>query len=433
MTPLSFGTSTVNTPSTHRWKVLGTGVAANASFAVAFSGIPTTAVFMRSDYHLGNTELGLALGAMGLGIAISELPWGMLTDRLGDRRVLLTGLGATAAWLAVMAYCVVPTPFYVPSEMFLAASLLIVGLLGGCVNGASGRAVMAWFREGERGLAMSIRQTALPAGGLLGVLILPAMASGHGFAFVYGVLALFCAASTISAWYWLHEPPVIATTAPSRKAAGGVFTSSPSGGLLRDAAVWRIAIAIGFLCMPQVAVLTFAAVFLHDFGRVSLSGISGSLAAVQIGAAAMRVGSGHWTDRKGNRRHYLRACSLLCALVFAALALVAGLALSYPERHPAVTVALTTTLTLGGICASAWNGIAFTELAALAGIDRVGTALALGNSFAFGSFFVVPLVIPLLLAQWSWPVVWLVSSFCALIALPLFPQSERPVDKVRQR
>ncbi|SDR14166.1 hypothetical protein SAMN05444161_1792 [Rhizobiales bacterium GAS191] len=36
----------------HRWKVLGVGVAANASFSAAFSGIPTTAVFMRSDYHL---------------------------------------------------------------------------------------------------------------------------------------------------------------------------------------------------------------------------------------------------------------------------------------------------------------------------------------------------------------------------------------------
>ena len=59
----------------------------------------------------------------------------------------------------------------------LALGLLLVGLLGGSVNGSSGRAVMAWFREGERGLAMSIRQTAVPAGGGLGALILPALAS----------------------------------------------------------------------------------------------------------------------------------------------------------------------------------------------------------------------------------------------------------------
>jgi predicted MFS family arabinose efflux permease len=74
----------------HRWKVLGVGFAANASFAAAFSGIPTTAVFIRSGYQIETTDLGLALGAMGLGIALSELPWGLLTDRLGDRKVLLS-------------------------------------------------------------------------------------------------------------------------------------------------------------------------------------------------------------------------------------------------------------------------------------------------------------------------------------------------------
>src|ERR1700709_2146516 len=94
----------------HRWKVLGIGVAANASFSATFSGIPATAVFMRSGYHLGNGQLGLVLGLLGLGVALSELPWGLLTDRWGDRGVLLTGLGATAAWLLLMAFLVVPSP-----------------------------------------------------------------------------------------------------------------------------------------------------------------------------------------------------------------------------------------------------------------------------------------------------------------------------------
>src|SRR5271170_4311371 len=76
----------------HRWKVLGVGVAANASFTAGAQGIPTTAVWMRSDYNLSTAELGLVLGSMGLGLALSELPWGMLTDRWGDRPVLLTGL-----------------------------------------------------------------------------------------------------------------------------------------------------------------------------------------------------------------------------------------------------------------------------------------------------------------------------------------------------
>ena len=91
--------------ASHRWKVLGVGFAANASFSAAFSGIPTTAVFLRSGYHLDNDGLGLVLGMLGLGIAVSELPWGLLTDRWGDRRVLLLGLLSTAAALAGARAC----------------------------------------------------------------------------------------------------------------------------------------------------------------------------------------------------------------------------------------------------------------------------------------------------------------------------------------
>lgn len=140
----AMGLPATSTPMSrhHRWKVLGVGVAANASFSAAFSGIPTTAVFIRSAYHLGNAELGVALGALGLGIAISELPWGLLTDRWGDRTVLLTGLGLTAMALFVMACCVVPLHGNVPPLAWLVGGMLSVGLLGGSVNGSSGRAVM---------------------------------------------------------------------------------------------------------------------------------------------------------------------------------------------------------------------------------------------------------------------------------------------------
>src|SRR5256885_8143739 len=83
-------------PPRHRWKVLAAGVIADAAFSVVFSGIPMTAILMRSGYQLDTRTLGLALGLMGLGIALSELPWGLLTDRWGDRPVLLLGLCGTA-------------------------------------------------------------------------------------------------------------------------------------------------------------------------------------------------------------------------------------------------------------------------------------------------------------------------------------------------
>ena len=95
-------------PASHRWKVLAVGVAANAGFSAAAAGIPTTAVWMRAGYQLDNAQLGIALGATGLGIALSELPWGLATDRFGDRPVLVAGLLGTALALVSMALVVVP-------------------------------------------------------------------------------------------------------------------------------------------------------------------------------------------------------------------------------------------------------------------------------------------------------------------------------------
>ncbi|EGD03351.1 major facilitator transporter, partial [Burkholderia sp. TJI49] len=117
--------------------MLAAGVAANMSFSAAAAGIPTTAVWMRTAYHLDNGALGLVLGALGFGVALSELPWGIAADRFGDRRVLLTGLVATAAMLALMACAIVPTPHAIPPLARVVAMMGCVGLLGGSVNGSS--------------------------------------------------------------------------------------------------------------------------------------------------------------------------------------------------------------------------------------------------------------------------------------------------------
>ncbi|SED22199.1 Sugar phosphate permease [Burkholderia sp. WP9] len=408
--------------ASHRWKVLGVGFAANASFSAAFSGIPTTAVFLRSGYHLGNDGLGLVLGMLGLGIAVSELPWGLLTDRWGDRHVLLLGLLSTAAALAGLALFVVPSGTHIPGVSTLALGLLLVGLFGGSVNGSSGRAVMAWFREGERGLAMSIRQTAVPAGGGLGALLLPVLASRYGFASAYTVLALACAITAGFAWRWLHEPAHTDSEGAREvhdTAANGARSSvSP----LRDIGIWRVALGAGALCVPQLAVVTFGTVFLHDFSRAGVMAISVTMAAVQTGAAIARVWSGAWTDRRGNRRNYMRACSLLTAVLFASLALLTGLA---GMHHATLTAVFALMVVLGGVSASAWHGVAFTELATLAGTNRAGTALAIGNTCVFLTLFVTPLVIPPLLTIGSWPMVWAVASVCALIAFPVFPRAAR--------
>ncbi|WP_287496526.1 MFS transporter [Pandoraea sp. CB10b_02] len=405
----------------HRWKVLGVGVAANASFAAALGGIPATAVQMRAAYALANADLGIVLGMIGLGIAVSELPWGMLTDRWGDRRVLLAGLLASAAALVALGLWGAPAPHYVPSMPMLAAGMLAVGVLGGSVNGSSGRAVMRWFHDNERGLAMSVRQCAVPLGGGIGALLLPGVALHLGFGAVYGGLAAACFAAAFMAWLWLREPP----EAPheTRRDAHGCAASGYSP--LRDRKLLGTALGMAVLAMPQVAVLTFGTVFLHDFAHVDVATISLALGVVQGGAAITRVWSGRYTDKRRNRPQYLRACTIAVGAVFAALAVLVAWLGHHPEWLAHGTPAMIALLAAGGVIASAWHGVAFTELATMAGASRAGTALGIGNTGVFLTMFLTPLSIPLLLALGGWGLVWAGGLMCAALAWPLFVWSHR--------
>ena len=455
---------------THRWKILAIGVAANASFAAVVGGISATGVLIRSAYGFDTATLGWVLGMLGLGIAISELPWGLMTDRWGDRPVLLTGLVTSSIALACMAAFVVPhagphagvhswlhpwlnssspsasqaaplsaAPSPTPPAWLLATALCVVGLLGSSVNGSSGRAIMRWFRQQERGLAMSIRQTAVPLGYGLGALILPALATHLGFTYVYGAGALFCLVSAGFAWRWLHEPPDAISTvqghpsathppnAPyATQATSAHATPHRPRDPLKNPQIWRVVSAIGILCAPQFAVLTFGAIFLHDICGLSAATSGIVLAVVQVGAMIVRVWSGRWTDRHRNRRDYLHACCVISGIAFSVLALLAAIgSIHTPSPHAPSTLLVIAILVVSGISVSAWHGVAYAELAEMAGVERAGTALALGNMAAFTLLFVTPSCIPYLLGLRGWSTVWLASVACAAIARMLFPRAAR--------
>ncbi|WP_431895953.1 MFS transporter [Nonomuraea sp. bgisy101] len=382
----------------HRWIVLSLGVAAQASFSAMFSGLPVTGITMRADYHLSTAQLGLVLGCLGLGVAISEIAWGLLTDKYGDRRILLTGLISTGTLMALMA--LVP----VRSMAALAACMLAAGALGGSVNGSSGRAVMTWFADGRRGFAMSVRQTAIPVGGALGVALLPWLAGAYGFALVYGVLAGFCLLTAAATWRWL----------PATEA--GAVIRERAGSPLRRWDVWRLALATALLTVPQFAVLSFSSIFLHDVKGEGVALASLIVLIAQLGGGAARVWTGRLSDRGGDRRTWIKGIGVLIAVVMAGAAVLT-------HAPTPLTVAA---LALGGLLANAWHGLAYTEIAVMAGPGREGAALGLEGTTLFAAGFLTPVLIPIVLvATSSWTVVWALAALAPLLAVPLAPGSRR--------
>ena len=142
--------------SRYRWVILGVGAAGAGAFSALRMGLPALGPALRNAYGLSLPQVGLAFTAVAVGVMLTLVPWGVLTDRIGERPVMTAGLTGTALALAGTAYA--------PGYELLLAGLLAAGMLGASSTGASGRAVMGWFARSERGLALGIRQMALPLG-----------------------------------------------------------------------------------------------------------------------------------------------------------------------------------------------------------------------------------------------------------------------------
>jgi len=340
------------------------------------------APFLRHRYHLSLGETGVLISASLAGSVLSLVPWGFATDRFGERAVLLAGLGSCGGALVGAGFA--------HRFWLLLALLLAAGLLGASVQSASGRAVMAAFPAEQRGLALGIRQTAIPIAGFAVSLALPHVArAGVGWGFV--ALGAACLAATAVGGL------VISDVRPPAAASQEV---SP----LRDARLWRIALASALVVAPQMCVVGFTVLLLHDHRGLSAGRAAAVLAAVQLLGIAGRIGAGRWSDVARSRLGPLRLIALLEAAFVVACAAVldAPLAVFLPL------------LVAAGVLAMSWNGLAFAAAIEAAGHRRSGVAIGLQQSVLNGFGAVYPGLFGALVGGTSWT--W---GFLAVAVLPV--------------
>jgi sugar phosphate permease len=369
--------------------VLAAGTAAQTAFSAVIVGLPVLAPALRDEHDLSLLQVGLVLDSLWIGTLLTLLPWGLLADRAGERLVLATGLGGCAAALVAAG----------SADTFgsLLVLICLAGAAGASVNAASGRAVMQWFPASERGFALGVRQTAIPLGGLISALVLPAL--GLRAAFVF--LALLCAGGAVFGLAAIREH--------EGRAADDVLEPRGLGATLRDHRLWLLCLGSSFYLVAQLAVMGFLVLFLHDERGLSEAAAAGVLAAVQIVAAALRIGGGRWSDRIGSRLRPLRLVGIGSAVTLA----IAAAALSAP------LVVLVPAFVVAGGLSMAWNGLSFTAAAEIAGRSRSGAALGMQQSALAAAGAVVPPAFAAVVAASSWRVGFAVAAVFPLAGVQL--------------
>ena len=348
--------------------MLAAGTLAQTSFAAIGVGLPAIAPAIRDTFGLSLAQVGAVLSSHWLGTLLTLLPWGFLTDRIGERMVLATGLGTCGLLLVVAAR----------AETFwqLYALLFLAGAAGASVNAATGRAVMGWFDASQRGLALGIRQAAVPVGGLVGAFALPQFTVHQAYALL-GVLCLLGAAAGA---IFLREPAALPL-----EVADVEWT-------LRDRRLWRLCTVSGLYVVAQMAILSFVALYLHDERSLSKSHAAAVLGAVQVAAMVMRVGAGQWSDKVGTRSGPLARIGIAMSV---ALAVVTGL------LH-APLILLVPAFVVAGSLTMAWNGVAFAAVAELAGRSRSGSALGVQQTVLSLMGVGTPLAFAAVVSSGSW-------------------------------
>jgi sugar phosphate permease len=369
---------------------------AQAAFSAILLGLPAVAPAIQDHYGLTLTQLGVVLAAINFGSLATLLLWGVVADRIGERAVIAFGQTGTAAALVWAAY----------SSTYgeLVAALAVAGALGSGVNAASGRAVMAWFGVEERGLALGIRQMAVPLGGATAAVALPLLEEHISLRAAFEGLALGCLVSAIVG-------AVLIRTEPAQEEEHSLLARP-----LRDPRIWLICTASTFYVTTQIALLGFFVLFLHDRRGVSTAVAAGGLAAAQVLGGVTRIAVGRWSDRLRMR---------IVPLRWIALALAASVA-AVPVLLDAPVWILLPALVLAGALSMAWNGLSFTAAAETAGRARSGAAIGLQQTFLSAGSLVAPIAFAAAIHNASWRTAFVLAAVSPLIGYALLsPLAER--------
>jgi len=269
--------------SGYKWVVLAVGMFAQASTSTFFQGLASVGPVLRHEEGLSLAGLGIVLGAPPAGFVLTLLAWGWASDRFNERHVMVVGLIGAAAGLFACGQ--------VSGLWPVTLCLGFAGAAGASVNAASGRAVLLWFVAERRGLAMGLRQTAVPLGACVAAILLPGLVSRLGMGAGFRGLAAFCLLGALASFLWIREPPHRPAAVVSAVLPEGAEDTQPR--LLYNRQLWKLVGASSSLVVCQFTFVAFLVEMLH--GR---RGISLALAGL-VFASAQICGGGRTHHRGG--------------------------------------------------------------------------------------------------------------------------------------
>jgi FSR family fosmidomycin resistance protein-like MFS transporter len=346
-----------------------------------------------AEFQLSLTGVGVLKAVYTAGMALSQIPAGLLAERWGERRLLVVGTAITA-----LGYLAVATT--ASGTLSLAALLLVAGLGSGVQHPLASSLVSRAYETGPRRAALGtynfagdLGKIAVPAA----VAVVVSLVGWRAASGTYAVIGLGGALLIAVALSWIGAGTMDAATAQRSAGIGGWG--------IRDARGFRALSAIGMIdTATRTALLTFLPFLLLAKG-LTVAELGLALAVLFAGGAAGKFVCGLVAEQVGIvRTVILTELATACGIVAVALG--------------PLTVALAVLLPLG-VALNGTSSALYATVADLVLPERRARAYGLYYTLVVAASAAAPLVYGALGDAVGIPVTLLVTSAVVLLTVPL--------------
>lgn len=253
-----------------KWLIVLVATLSQTAATFVTYGMGPIATFYQIEWNLSALQTGFIVSAVNIGPIFSMIIFGYLMDKKGEKQII--GWGSILLGLSAL------TLIFVNNYIILLLLLLLVGIWYGSAQTGGSTAIVKWFPDKHRGLALGIRQTGIPIGGALASVLLTYTYYHYELSAVHIVQGIFAIAGGLLFLVAYHEPKEnIATASKS------VSFKEKMNTIKNNKALYPIYI-VGIVMMSlQMIIIAHFMSYLHIEGDYSLTQAGEYLSLILIG------------------------------------------------------------------------------------------------------------------------------------------------------